>query len=61
MIVIASNYGADNYPARYYNLSANPGVNIATNGGGPVMSADAVSDAAVRKRFWAMADRVYPL
>ncbi len=61
MIVIASSYGADKHPARYYNLSASPGVKIATNGGGPVMSADAVSDPAERKRLWAKADRVYPL
>jgi len=61
VIVIASNYGADKHPAWYYNLSANPRVQIATNGGGPVMSADAVSDPAERKRLWAMADRVYPL
>ena len=37
VIVIASNYGADKHPAWYYNLSANPRVQIATNGGGPVM------------------------
>ena len=61
VIVIASNYGADKHPAWYYNLSANPRVQIATNGGGPVMSADAVSDPAERKRLWAMADRIYPL
>src|SRR6201987_4959166 len=61
VIVIASNYGADKHPAWYYNLSANPRAQIGTNGGGPVMSADAVSAPAERKRLWAMADRIYPL
>ena len=61
VIVIASNYGADKHPAWYHNLTANPRVQIATNGGGPVMTADAVSDPAERERLWAMADRVYPL
>ena len=61
VIVIASNYGNDKHPAWYYNASAKPRVQIATNGGGPVMSATEVSDPAERKRFWAMADRIYPL
>ena len=61
VIVIASNYGADKHPAWYYNLTADPRVQIATNGGGPVMSADAVSDPVERERLWAMADRIYPL
>ena len=49
VIVIASNYGADKHPAWYHNLTANPRVQIATNGGGPVMSANAVSDPAERE------------
>jgi deazaflavin-dependent oxidoreductase (nitroreductase family) len=61
VIVIASNYGADKHPAWYHNVSANPRVQIATNGGGPVLFAGAVTDPAERKRLWAMADRVYPL
>ena len=61
MIVIASNYGADKHPAWYHNVSANPRVQIATNGGGPALFAGAVTDPAERKRLWAMADRVYPL
>jgi deazaflavin-dependent oxidoreductase (nitroreductase family) len=61
VIVIASNYGADKHPAWYHNVSANPRVQIATNDGGPVLFADAVTDPAERKRLWAMADRVYPL
>ena len=61
MIVIAYNYGADRHPAWYHNLTANPRVQIATNGGGAVMTANAVSDPAERKRLWAMADRIYPL
>lgn len=61
VIVIASNYGADKHPAWYYNLRANPRAQIATNGGGPVLTANVVSDPAERKRIWAMADRVYPL
>ena len=61
VIVIASNYGADKHPAWYHNLTADPRVQIATNGGGPVMSADAVSDPAERERLWAIADRIYPL
>ena len=61
VIVIASNYGHDKHPAWYYNASANPRVQIATNGGGPVMTANAVTDPAERKRLWAMADRIYPL
>jgi deazaflavin-dependent oxidoreductase (nitroreductase family) len=44
VIVIASNYGADKNPAWYYHLTANPRVQIAMNGGGPVMTANAVSD-----------------
>ena len=61
MIVIASNYGADKHPAWYHNLTADPRVQIATNGGGPVMVANAVSDPAERERLWAIADRIYPL
>ena len=61
VIVIASNYGNDKHPAWYYNLSANRSVQIATNGGGPVMTAAHVSDPVERKRLWAMADRIYPL
>jgi deazaflavin-dependent oxidoreductase (nitroreductase family) len=61
VIVIASNYGADKNPAWYYNLTANPRVQIATNGGGPVMTANAVSDPAERKGLWGVADRIYPL
>ncbi|MGA8253266.1 MAG: nitroreductase/quinone reductase family protein [Mycobacterium sp.] len=61
VIVIASNYGNDKHPAWYHNLIANPRVQIATNGGRPVMTAAAVSDPAERKRLWGMADRVYPL
>jgi deazaflavin-dependent oxidoreductase (nitroreductase family) len=61
VIVIASNYGADKHPAWYHNVSANPHVQIATNGGGPVLFADAVTEPAERKRLWDMADRVYPL
>src|SRR4029450_11580312 len=61
VIVIASNYGADKHPAWYHNVSANPRVQIAPNGGGPVLTANAVADPTERKRLWAMADRVYPL
>ena len=61
VIVIASNYGNDKHPAWYYNLSANPRAQIATNGGGPVMAASEVTEPAERERVWAMADRVYPL
>jgi len=61
VIVIASNYGADKNPAWYYNLCANPLAQIATNGGGPVLTANAVTDPDERNRLWAKADRVYPL
>ena len=49
VIVIASNYGNDKHPAWYHNLTANPRVQIATNGGGPVMTANEVSDPAERR------------
>jgi deazaflavin-dependent oxidoreductase (nitroreductase family) len=61
VIVIASNYGDDKHPAWYYNVRANPKVQIATHGGGPVLTASEVTDLAERKRVWAMADRIYPL
>jgi deazaflavin-dependent oxidoreductase (nitroreductase family) len=61
VIVIASNYGNDKNPAWYYNVKANRRVQLATNGGGPVLIATEVRDPAERKRLWAMADRVYPL
>jgi len=61
VIVIASNYGADKNPAWYYNLCANPLAQIATNGGGPVLTANEVTDPDERNRLWAKADRVYPL
>ena len=61
VIVIASNYGGDTNPGWYYNLTANPRAQIATNGGSPMMTAAAVTDPDERNRLWAMADRVYPL
>ncbi|MGA9358884.1 MAG: nitroreductase/quinone reductase family protein [Mycobacterium sp.] len=61
VIVIASNYGNDKHPAWYHNLAANPRVQIATNGGGPVMTATEVTDPAEQERLWAMAYRIYPL
>ena len=50
VIVIASNYGADKNPAWYYNLCANPLAQIATNGGGPVLTANEVTDPDERNR-----------
>lgn len=61
VIVIASNYGTDKHPAWYHNLTANPSVQIAKNGGGPVFSATEVTDPADQERLWSMADRIYPL
>ena len=61
VIVIASNYGNDKHPAWYYNVRTHPRVQIATHGGGPVLTATEVSDPDERKRLWAMADRIYPL
>ena len=60
-IVIASNYGDDKHPAWYHNLTANPRVQIATNGGGPVMTATEVTEPTEQERLWAMAYRIYPL
>ena len=60
VIVIASNYGADKHPAWYHNLTANPRVQIATNGGGPVMTANAVSDPPSEGTSRAIADRILP-
>ena len=61
VIVIASNYGNDKNPSWYYNLKANPRVEIAKNGDGPPMNATEIVDPAERDRIWALADRVYPL
>ena len=61
VIVIASNYGNDKHPAWYYNLTANPRVQIARNGAGPVMTATEVTDPDEQERLWAMAYRIYPL
>ena len=60
-MVIASNYGADKHPAWYHNLTANPRAQVATNGGGSVMTANPVIDTGERERLWAIADRIYPL
>jgi len=61
VIVIASNYGNYKHPAWYYNLTANPRVQIATNSAGPVMTATEVTDPDEQERLWAMAYRIYPL
>ena len=61
VIVIASNYGNDKHPAWYYNVRANPRVQISPSGGGPMMTATEVTKAAERERIWDIADRVYPL
>src|SRR4029078_12724620 len=44
-----SDYGADKPPAWYYSLTEDPRVQIATNGGGPVMVANAVSAPVERE------------
>lgn len=54
--IVASNAGAPNHPAWYYNLCAHPDVTF----GGMPMRAEVVNDEAERERLWVLADRVFP-
>jgi deazaflavin-dependent oxidoreductase (nitroreductase family) len=53
--IIASKAGADQHPAWFHNLRANPEVTF----GGIPMHATVISDQAECDRIWALADRVF--
>ena len=54
--IAASNAGAANHPAWYYNLCAHPDVTF----GGIPMRATVVTEPAELERLWGLADRVFP-
>ena len=53
--IIASKAGAEQHPAWFHNLRANPDVTF----GGIPMRATVISDQAECDRIWALADRVF--
>jgi deazaflavin-dependent oxidoreductase (nitroreductase family) len=53
--IIASKAGAEQHPAWFHNLRANPDVTF----GGIPMHATVISDQAECDRIWALADRVF--
>jgi len=53
--IIASKAGAEQHPAWFHNLRANPDVTF----GGIPMRATVISDEAECDRIWALADRVF--
>jgi deazaflavin-dependent oxidoreductase (nitroreductase family) len=58
-IVIASNWGKKNHPAWYYNITANPEVEVGLNGVTKPYKARRV-EGEEREQCWAKATKVYP-
>ncbi len=59
IVLIASNWGQGHHPAWYYNIRANPAVQVALNGRTtPYMAYEAQGEE--RQRCWQMAVQIYP-
>ena len=59
-VLVASRGGAPTHPVWYYNLLADPSVEIRDETNVHAMRAREVSDAAERQRLWAIAVEAYP-
>ena len=59
-VLVASRGGAPTHPVWYYNLLADPSVEIRDETNVYAMRAREVSDAAERQRLWAIAVEAYP-
>ena len=59
VILIASRGGHRNHPSWYYNLTANPEVELWTKGGGGNYRATE-AEGAERERLWELATEFYP-
>lgn len=59
-ILVASQGGAPTHPQWYYNLKADPNVEIRDEGEVQSMRVREVVDPAERKRLWAIAVAAYP-
>jgi deazaflavin-dependent oxidoreductase (nitroreductase family) len=59
-VLVASRGGAPTHPVWYYNLLADPNVEIRDETNVYAMRAREVSDAAERQRLWAIAVEAYP-
>ena len=59
IVLVASSFGSQNYPAWYYNLCANPQVQISLNGETRKYQAHIV-DRRERERYWQLALAYYP-
>jgi len=59
-VLVASKGGAPTHPVWYYNLLADPSVQIRDETNVYVMRVREVSDAAERQRLWAIAVEAYP-
>jgi deazaflavin-dependent oxidoreductase (nitroreductase family) len=60
VVLIASKGGADHNPSWFYNVRANPEVELFTSGGGGRYRAREASDPAERDRLWGLATSFYP-
>jgi len=59
-VLVASKGGAPTHPVWYYNLLADPSVEIRDETNVYAMRVREVSDAAERQRLWAIAVEAYP-
>ena len=59
-VLVASKGGAPTHPVWYYNLLADPSVQIRDETNVYAMRVREVSDAAERQRLWAIAVEAYP-
>jgi deazaflavin-dependent oxidoreductase (nitroreductase family) len=59
IVLIASSFGSQNYPAWYYNVRANPQVQISMNGETSKYQAHLV-ERTEREKYWQLALDYYP-
>lgn len=59
IVVIASSWGQERHPAWYYNVRANPEVEVSWDGGGGRYLAREATGAE-RERYWQKAVAIYP-
>ena len=59
LAVIASSYGQERHPARYYNLRANPTGQVTVDGVTRAFRAR-LAEGEMRERIWQEGLRVYP-
>ena len=59
LILMASNYGKTSHPAWYWNLVANPAVEVLAGKHSGTYTATEITDPAERERAWALALDLY--